>query len=149
MSQTFSRHSVVMAARTWLDTPFHHQARLKGVGVDCVGLVIGVARELTMVAPDFDIGGYPRVPDGRSFLGLAHLHMVQIEREAMQLGDVVVVSFDADPQHIAILGDYRHGGLSIIHAASDGSGGGRVLETRLWFNEAMRFCAAFQLPGVV
>lgn len=37
---------VIAAARGWLDTPFHHQGRLKGVGVDCIGLVVGVAREL-------------------------------------------------------------------------------------------------------
>ena len=44
-----NRQDVVTAAREWIDTPFHHQARLKGVGVDCVGLVIGVARELALV----------------------------------------------------------------------------------------------------
>ena len=26
------RYAVVTEARTWLGTPFHHQARLKGVG---------------------------------------------------------------------------------------------------------------------
>ena len=39
---TTTRTDVVAAAREWLGTPFHHQARLRGVGVDCVGLVIGV-----------------------------------------------------------------------------------------------------------
>jgi hypothetical protein len=43
------------------------------------------------------------------------------------------------------LGDYRHGGLSIIHGASDP---GRVIETRLMFSEHMKFVAAFVLPGV-
>ena len=52
-----SRADVVAAALAWTDTPFHHQARLKGVGVDCVGLVIGVARELGLIAPDFDVVG--------------------------------------------------------------------------------------------
>jgi hypothetical protein len=47
------------------DTPFHHQARLEGVGVDCVGLVISVAREMGAVPADWDVGGYGRVPDGK------------------------------------------------------------------------------------
>ena len=36
----------VEIARTWLGTPYLHQACLKGVGVDCVGLVRGVYSEM-------------------------------------------------------------------------------------------------------
>ena len=140
-----TRADVVAAARAWTDTPFHHQARLKGVGVDCVGLVIGVARELGLIAPNFDVVGYPRVPDGTSLMALAATHMTPIARESMQPGDVVVVSFDRDPQHLGILGDYRHGGLSIIHAAGLT---GRVIETRLMFTAQMKFVAAFALLGI-
>jgi len=140
-----TRAQIVNAARQWLETPFHHQARLKGVGVDCVGLVIGVARELGLIASDFDVTGYPRSPNGRTLLAIADQHMTPIDQAAMQPGDVVVVSFDRDPQHLGIVGDYRHGGLSIIHAASQA---GRVIETRLMYSPAMQFCAAYMLPGV-
>ena len=140
-----SRTQVVEAARGWLETPFHHQARLKGVGVDCVGLVIGVARELALVPQDLDVVGYPRTPDGTSLMATIRQHMTEIDRSSMQPGDVIVVSFDRDPQHLAILGDYRHGGLSIIHAAGNT---GRVIETRLMFSNAMTFVAAFALPGI-
>ena len=139
------RSQIVQAAREWIDTPFHHQARLKGVGVDCVGLVIGVARELDLVPHDLDVQGYPRTPDGTSLMATMRQHMTEIDRAVMQPGDVIVVSFDRDPQHLAILGDYRHGGLSIIHAAGKT---GRVIETRLMFSSAMTFVAAFALPGV-
>ena len=143
---TPTRLDVVAAARAWLGTPFHHQARLQGVGVDCVGLVIGVARMLGLVAPDFDVSAYPRVPDGKSLMHLVRLHMRELElEEVMQPGDVVVVRFDSDPQHLGILGDYRHGGLSIIHAAADP---GRVIETRLLFSQSMQFVQAFALPGI-
>jgi NlpC/P60 family putative phage cell wall peptidase len=37
---------VLRITRTWLGTPYHHQASLKGIGTDCVGLVRGVYREL-------------------------------------------------------------------------------------------------------
>ena len=140
-----NRQDVVTAAREWIDTPFHHQARLKGVGVDCVGLVIGVARELALVPPDFDITAYPRVPDGKSLMSTAALHMTRIDFAQAESGDVIVVSFDKDPQHFGILGDYRHGGLSIIHAAGKT---GRVIETRLMFSSAMTFVAAFALPRI-
>ena len=139
------RTQIVEAARQWIDTPFHHQARLKHVGVDCVGLVIGVARELELVPQDLDVLGYPRTPDGTSLMATMRQHMAEIDRAVMQPGDVIVVSFDKDPQHLAILGDYRHGGLSIIHAAGNT---GRVIEMRLMFGEHMKFVAAFTLPGI-
>jgi cell wall-associated NlpC family hydrolase len=140
-----TRTDIVTKAREYLETPFHHQARLKGVGVDCIGLVIGVARELGLIAPDFDIAAYPRIPDGTTLLPMANMHMTAISRESMQPGDVIVVSFDKYPQHFGVLGDYRHGGLSMIHAASNA---GKVIETRLMFSSAMTFVAAFALPGV-
>ena len=140
-----NRLAVVAAARAWLGTPFQHQARVKGVGVDCIGLVIGVARELGLVSPDFDIDAYPRVPDGKTLLPIAKMHMTEVDRSAMQAGDVVAVALGSLPQHFGVLGDYRHGGFSIIHAASQS---GAVIETRLMFSRAMKFVAAFALPGV-
>ena len=41
-----TRERIIAAARGWLGTPYHHQASLRGVGCDCLGLVRGVWREL-------------------------------------------------------------------------------------------------------
>ena len=38
--------AIIAAARSWLGTPYRHQASLKGVGCDCLGLVRGVWREV-------------------------------------------------------------------------------------------------------
>lgn len=144
-----TRAEVVATARTWLGTPFQHQQTMKGVAVDCRGLVQGVAQELGLLPEDFGVEPYPRQPDGRTMLALCGQYMTRIEQAAMQPGDVVVVVVDAEPQHLGILGDYRHGGLSIIHASSRAPGArGRVIETRLMFSRAQRFAAAYVLPGV-
>ena len=37
---------IVTAARAWIGTPYRHQASLKGVGCDCLGLLRGVWREI-------------------------------------------------------------------------------------------------------
>lgn len=141
-----TRQDVVRAARQLLDTPYHHQGRLRGVGVDCVGLLIGVARDLGLVPSGFDVPPYPRTPDGTSLMHLAELHMQPLQPgEAVQPGHVVVVRFDQEPQHLGVAADYRHGGLSLIHSVARP---GRVIETRLMFSRAMAFVAAFQLPGV-
>lgn len=38
--------TIVDLARSWLGTPYRHQASLRGVGCDCLGLVRGLWREL-------------------------------------------------------------------------------------------------------
>lgn len=41
---------IVEAALGWVDTPYHHQARVKGVGVDCAQLIAGIAEETGHIA---------------------------------------------------------------------------------------------------
>lgn len=139
-----SRADVVAEARSWLETPWVHQHRAKGEGVDCAGLVVCVARSLGLVAPDFDINGYKRQPDG-SMLDLCDQHMMRISRGELQPGDVLVMAIEHEPQHMGIVGEYRHGGLSLIHAASKA---GMVIETRLMWARNQVFRGAYALPGV-
>ena len=42
-----TRNDIVAAARGWIGTPYRHQASLKEVGCDCLGLLAGVWREVT------------------------------------------------------------------------------------------------------
>lgn len=143
-----NRAQVVAKAREWLGTPYHHQARLRAVGVDCIGLLIGVCRELGLVEPSFDVQGYSREANGIRLMTEAQQRMVEVERSAMQAGDVIVTAFHGVPHHFGILADYRHGGFSIIHAHS-GAEPARVIETRLLLSDSMQFVAAFTLPGVI
>ena len=46
------RLAAVAEARSWLGTPYQHQASLKGVGCDCLGLVRGVWRSLYGAEPE-------------------------------------------------------------------------------------------------
>ncbi|KQV63835.1 NlpC/P60 family protein [Rhizobium sp. Root1220] len=48
---TMERH-VLAIAESWIGTPYRHQASLKGVGCDCLGLVRGVWRELYGAEPE-------------------------------------------------------------------------------------------------
>ena len=50
---------VVAVARSWLGTPYHDQASLRGVGCDCLGLARGVWREVVGDEP-FPIPPYSR-----------------------------------------------------------------------------------------
>ena len=47
-----ARLDIVAAARLWLGTPYQHQASLRGVGCDCLGLVRGVWRDVMGDEPE-------------------------------------------------------------------------------------------------
>ncbi|WP_372426711.1 peptidase P60 [Salinarimonas chemoclinalis] len=51
---------VVAEARAWIGTPYAHQASLKGVGCDCLGLLRGVWRGV--IGPEPEAPG-PYAPD--------------------------------------------------------------------------------------
>jgi cell wall-associated NlpC family hydrolase len=133
---------VVAAARLELGTPWVHQQRAPRIALDCAGLVIVTAKRLGLVAEGFDVNGYSRTPDG-TMLALCEAHMTPVSD--LELGAVLVLQTDRDPQHIGIVGDYRHGGWSIIHACSSA---GKVVETRLMFARNFVLRGIFRMPGV-
>lgn len=82
---------VVAAARGWIGTPFRHRASLKGVGCDCLGLVLGVWREVVGEPPE-PLPAYTAdwAATGRDLLGPAVArHCPPIE--AMEPGCVVLL----------------------------------------------------------
>ena len=133
---------VVAAARGHLETKWAHQGRLPGAALDCAGLVIVVARQLGLVAPDFDVNGYSRTPDGTM---LRWCDETMQRMETLELGAVLTLATAQEPQHMGIVGDYRHGGWSVIHAASNAR---RVIETRLMFAQNFVLRGIYRLPGV-
>lgn len=50
MTDTDARARVAAEAMTWLDTPWHHMAGLKGVGVDCAHFVAAVYEAAGVIA---------------------------------------------------------------------------------------------------
>lgn len=142
-----TRIDVVRTARSYIGTAFHHCGRAPGVGIDCAGVVICTMRELGLAPPGFDVPPYIPIPDGKSMLAQCDEYLTRVTQAAMQPGDVVVLITDQHPQHLGILADYQHGGLSIIHAATNAHPP-RVIETRLMFSRAMRYVASYSLPSI-
>ena len=94
---------VLDEARTWLDTPFHHQGRLKGVGVDCIGVIIGVAHALGI--SDFNTVDYGRIPNGNMLRALLEQNMLSVPIWDSRPGDIGLFTFEREPQHVAIFTD--------------------------------------------
>lgn len=138
-----TRARIVQVARGYVGTPFHHRGRLPGIGLDCAGVAVCLGRELGLLPADFDVPAYNETPAGWEVLLWCDQHLRAVPREAMQPGDVLVTISDKYPEHVGILGDYRHGGLSLIQA-SRAAHPPRVIETRLMFSRAQRFAACYE-----
>ena len=82
----------------WIGTPYRHQASLKGVGCDCLGLVRGVWRAVyrrragTRAALCAGLGGGARQ---ESLAAAAARHLVAIERDEIEPGDVLLFRWRA------------------------------------------------------
>lgn len=110
---------VVATARTWKGTPWLHQAAVKGVGTDCIGLIAGVGIELGLPAAvawtqDAAAKGYGRVPDPRMLMASCLKYLDPIPKERAGVGDILVLRFDREPQHFAILSSLQP--RQVIHA---------------------------------
>jgi NlpC/P60 family putative phage cell wall peptidase len=137
-----TRADIVAEARSWIGTPFHHQGRLKGVGVDCAGLLICVARELGLSS--FDVTGYARLPDGRQLKATCERLMEPIGLDAAGPGDVVLLRWTRQPQHVAIVAD-GPGYRTIIHAHEQAGQCVEHILDEIW---ARRVVRAYRIPGV-
>lgn len=105
-------------ARKWIGTPYEHAGRMLGVGVDCVGVIVGVAKSLGIVEEGYRTPFYEPFNDGSLIGEIFPRYASEIAAEQIQPGDVVVMEFLKLPQHTAIVGDAEYGlrSLSIIHA---------------------------------
>ena len=103
--------AIISTAREFIGTPFVHQGRLPGRALDCAGLVVAVAQAVGVEY--IDQTGYSRSPSG-GLLESALDGQPGIERvptDTRAPGDVLLMRFSGDPQHLAILADH-----TIIHA---------------------------------
>ncbi len=114
------QNEIITVARGWIGTRFHHQGRLKKSGthkggVDCLGLLIGVAQELNLPFVDYDETNYSHYPDTQKLKHkLAHA-MLEIPKDNMLAGDILLLEIDGNPQHLAIVSEIASE-LAIIHA---------------------------------
>ena len=134
-----SVHPVTVAARRWIGTPFRHQGRIRGEGVDCVGLIVGVAHELGVSR--HDNRNYAPLPDCRLLVAELDAHMDRVPPDAASEGDVLVIAWDREPIHTAI-----YTGRTVIHALETI---GRVAEHRLLDAWRLRVAGAYRYRGVV
>lgn len=142
----YTRAEIVAVARTWLGTPYHHQASLRGVGTDCLGLVRGVWRELHGRDAE-SVPAYSRdwaeATGIETMIEAARRHMVERPVHELEAGDVVIFRYRRGnvAKHAAIVTTSD----TFIHAME----GAPVAEVAFspWWRR--RIAAVFSFPGIV
>lgn len=127
-------------------TPYLHQGRAPGIGLDCVGPLIWAARTLGLKPAGFDITGYTRTPDG-SLQPTLDEHLERVPRERLGLGDVVLNGFRLErPRHIAVIVGEAWGEWLMLHANGDV---GTVRCERIPYDRRYyRYVQGYHVPGV-
>lgn len=142
-----SRPDVVEIARTWLGTPYRHQASTKGAGADCLGLIRGLWREL--------YGNEPEVPpaytrdwseaSGEEALWAgATRNLTEKAPETLTAGDVILFRMREGlvAKHMGVVSE-NDAHPRFIHAYARHG----VVENTLSRPWRRRVVAAFEFPG--
>lgn len=104
--------SILIEARKWIKTPWQHNQKLLGHGVDCVRFIEAVFRD--SLGYEFgDITCYARMPEGNQLLVfLQNIDgLKQIPLDDRQPGDLLLFRLGKIPFHLGICN-----GTGMIHA---------------------------------
>jgi len=139
------RERIVAAARSWLGTPYLHQASATGRGADCLGLLRGVWRDLygaePEAAPPYTPDWNERRPGEAPLLSAARRHLIPTSKDEIRPGQALFF-------RIVREGPVKHCGIvsgedRFIHAYA----GRAVIESWLsrWWRD--RLVGVFDFPG--
>jgi cell wall-associated NlpC family hydrolase len=114
--QSEIRARIIAEARSWLRTPWHHEGRTKGVGVDCAQFLIGVYVAAGLV-DEFQTDQYP--PDWHLHRDeprfLAYLLQYAEQVNSPLPGDVCMFKYGRHAAHGSIVVDWP----LVVHAYKD------------------------------
>lgn len=128
--------TLVNAARACIGTPFYHQGRVAGIGLDCIGLVIQAVKQIGIEVEDQQ--DYGREPEGEKLHAALTAHGFE-PVDDMAAGDVLLFRFNGEPQHVG-LAVSEH---SMVHAYAPI---GRVVETGLGETWQRRMAGIYRHP---
>lgn len=141
---------IIACARTRIGVRFAHQGR-GGEGLDCLGLLLEIARALNLplrdgVAIPADIPSYGARPDTNLLKARLDKALLPVAVDVLQPADIVLLRVDGSPRHLAILSDYPiPGELGMIHAYAPAR---QVVEHRYDAHWRAQTYAAYRVPYV-
>ena len=145
----FTRQELADAAKGYIGTPWHHQGRKKGIGIDCVGLLIGVAKEIGFIVRDRE--GYPLYPNDVSSMLLEIFDEHKLKRtDEVKKGNILAFCFGKAkfPSHVGVVVE----GGEMVHAMNFKSKSMKLYTVRQhiyngpWIG---RTHSIWEVPGVI
>ena len=113
------REAVIREAESWIGTPFHHAARIKGAGVDCLMLLAEIYERADVVPhidPPFYVPDWHLHRDAERYLEGLACHACEIAGPPQGAGplpgDIALFRFGRTFSHGAIVTQWP----SLIHA---------------------------------
>ena len=110
------REKISNEAMQWIDTPFHHQGRAKNIGVDCIGLIVGIAKNLSLKSEvsdvtnqrnillhELDNPNYSPLPNRTQLKDFLANTLIEIEKGDLDVGDIILFTLNRWPQHVGII----------------------------------------------
>lgn len=141
------RAEIVRRARAWVGTPYRHQASLRGVGADCLGLIRGIWRELHGAEPETPPAytrDWSEVSGGEVLWQGAERHLLAKSDGRLEPGDVILFRMRQHvvAKHLGIVSDVGSSAAFVHAYARHG-----VVESALSDPWRRRVVAAFCFPG--
>jgi len=140
------RDQAVEQAMLWINTPYHHHACVRGVGVDCAMLVYDVAYQIGCITKE----QYENPPQ---YNAQWHIHnnkemLIEIiegfgctPSKTGKAGDIAVFKYGRSISHMGILVNQNQ----IVHARMDM---GKVVLNTINGELLERFAGYYKFPGV-
>lgn len=137
---------IVTLARSWIGTPYRHQASCKGAGADCLGLIRGIWRDAVGSEPMALPAYTPDWSEARgeeALMAGAMAHLLPVSSGEEQPGDVILFRMRAGAvaKHLGLLSVVGEA-PRFIHAYS----GHAVMENALTPPWQRRVVVYFRFP---
>lgn len=142
---TVTPADIVHAVLGYVGTPYVHQGRMPGHGMDCVGPLVCACWDLGLKPRSFDVRGYGPVPDGVTLRAQCDAHMQPIAWDAALPGDALLCAYRCGPpQHLGVMVAREPGRVHWVHG--DGMRGS-VRRARLVFDRKFfQLVQAYRIP---
>lgn len=140
------RDQIILSAIKWLNTPYHHHARVLGAGIDCAQLLVAIAMDVGLL----DEQGAAKVPNyppewhlhNREEHLLWYMEEVGCTKTEIALpGDILAFRFGRTCSHVGVLINSDQ----FIHACLKS---GKVVINSLNGDWKERLAAVYSFPGV-
>ena len=144
-----ARNQIISTAYDWLETPYHHHAMVKGVGVDCAKLVAACAlgaglttEQIVNAMPNYPVQWHLHNREERLLEMLELYGCVVEDKLDTKPGDIVTFQFGRTTSHLGIMVNETQ----FIHARFDT---GKVVLNDFNDDWNNRWTHTYLFPGVI